>query len=82
MLFILISFAVGLTLLYFKPELFSVKYKQLVCTNNLYDNDLDLYYDIEKDIKFNKDGIYLLVGSIRYQFPNVLSQQHLFGDEP
>ena len=66
MLFILISFAVGLTLLYFKPELFSVKYKQLVCTNNLYDNDLDLYYDIEKDIKFNKDDNVVSIDVVRY----------------
>ena len=66
MLFILISFAVGLTLLYFKPELFSVKYKQLVCTNNLYDNEMDLYYDIEKNIKFNKDDNVVSIDVVRY----------------
>ena len=54
MLVVLILFACGLTLLYFKPELFSIKYKQLLCTNNLYDNEMELNYDIEKDVKFDK----------------------------
>ena len=55
LLFILIIFAVGITLLYFKPELFTVKYKELVCSDTLYDNEMKLDYDIEKDIKFDKN---------------------------
>lgn len=53
--FVLILLALGLTLLYFKPELFAIKYKGLECTNKLYDNEMTLYYDIEKTIMFDKD---------------------------
>ena len=66
MLVILILFAGGLTLLYFKPELFAVKYKQLVCTNNLYDNDIELTYDIEKDVKFDKNDKVYSIDVVRY----------------
>ena len=55
-LFILILLGIGLTILYLKPELFTVKHKGLKCENNLYDNKLELYYGIEKDIKFDKDN--------------------------
>lgn len=54
LLILLVLFAVGVTILYLNPELFTIKYKQLVCTNNLYDQNIELYYDIEKDIKFDK----------------------------
>ena len=55
LLVILILFAIGLTLLYFKPELFGGRNKRLFCTNNLYDNEIKISYDIEKDIKFNSN---------------------------
>lgn len=55
LLFILIFFCIGLTLLYLYPDVFAVKYKELVCNDNLYDEDMMLNYDISKDIKFNKN---------------------------
>ena len=56
LIFILILFGVGITLLYFKPELFTIKYNVLECTNNLYDNEIKLNYDIDKDIRFDKNN--------------------------
>ena len=56
LIFILILFGLGLTVLYFYPELFTIKYRELVCTDNLYDQELMLNYDIEKDIKFDKNN--------------------------
>ena len=53
-LVVLILFGFGITMLYFYPEFFIIKYRELVCTNNLYDQELMLNYDIEKDIKFDK----------------------------
>lgn len=50
---VLILFGLGITLLYFKPELFTIKYKGLDCVNNVYDNNIELYYDIEKSIVFD-----------------------------
>lgn len=55
LLFILIILGGGLTLLYFMPDLFSVKYKLLECTNNIYDEKIGLNYRIDKDVKFNKN---------------------------
>jgi len=54
LIFILVLFAIGLTILYLYPDMFTIKYKELVCTDNLYDNKLMLNYDIDKDIKFDK----------------------------
>ena len=51
----LVLFGIGITILYLKPELFTIKYKGLECTNNLYDNEIGLNYDIDKDIKFDKN---------------------------
>ena len=56
LLFLLFLLGVGLTILYLKPELFTVKYKGLKCESNLFDNKLELYYGIEKDIKFDTDN--------------------------
>lgn len=55
LVFILILFGIGLTLLYLYPDMFAIKYKELVCTNNLYDEDMMLNYDIDKDIKFDRN---------------------------
>ena len=52
----LILLAGGLTVLYLKPELFAVKYKGLICTNNIYDNDMEMNYDIEKNIIFDTEN--------------------------
>ena len=70
MLFVLISFAIGLSLLYFKPELFGVKYKEMVCVKDVY-NDGNTYekHVIEKDIKFdNNDKVDSIDVSIYYNF--------------
>ena len=55
LLLVLILSSVGLTILYFNPELFTVKYKQLVCSNSSYDKELMLNYDMEYDVKFDKE---------------------------
>lgn len=55
LLVILTLFAIGITILYFKPEWFSVKYKSLECYNNVYDYNMELSYDIEKNIRFDLD---------------------------
>ena len=42
-------------LLYLYPDMFAIKYKELVCTDNLYDENMMLNYDIDKDIKFDRN---------------------------
>jgi len=54
LLILLIVLGIGLSLLYFFPDLFSVKYKQLKCSNSFYDNDIKMDYIISRDIKFEK----------------------------
>ena len=56
LLILLILLAIGLTVLYFKPELFTIKYNELKCNNNLYDKVLELNYDIEENVRFDKDN--------------------------
>ena len=65
LIFILLLFAGGITLLYFKPELFADKYKVLECKNNLYDNNIELYYEIEKEIRFDKNDIVKKISVIK-----------------
>lgn len=45
--------AIGLTIFYLNPDLFAIKFKELVCENTIYDENLKLSYDINKDIKFD-----------------------------
>lgn len=52
---ILVLFAIGLTILYLFPDMFTVKYKEIICGDTLYDRELMLNYDINKYIKFNKN---------------------------
>lgn len=90
LVFVLCMFAIGITILYLKPELFSVKYKELVCTNKLYDNDMKLDYDIEKNIKFDEndkvDGVnvirnYIFLDStLYYQFKDEEKHYDYFND--
>ena len=56
LLFILVSLAVFVTVLYFKPDMFSVKYNGLECINNLYDQNMKLNYSIIKNIKFKENN--------------------------
>ena len=55
LILVLLLFGIGITVLYFMPDLFTIKYKGLDCTNNIYDNEIGLNYDIDKDIRFDKD---------------------------
>lgn len=55
LIIMLVLFACGITFLYFNQGMFVVKYKELVCVDKLYDQELMLYYDLEKDIKFNRN---------------------------
>ena len=52
-LFILILISGGLTLLYFKPELFTVTYKGLDCSKIEYDNTIGMDYYIERKLIFD-----------------------------
>lgn len=54
-LFVLILLCIGLTLLYLYPNMFSIKHKELVCTDNIYDDEIMLNYEINKDIKFDRN---------------------------
>ena len=56
LIFILILCAVGLTLLYLYPEKFTTEYKMLECDNKNYDQKIEMYYDINKTIKFDEDN--------------------------
>jgi len=56
LIFILVLLGVGLTVLYLKPELFTIKYKGIECTDNLYDNNIGLNYDIDKEVRFDRDN--------------------------
>lgn len=55
LIIILVVFATFITLLYFKPELFSTKYKKLECSGNSYDERMKLDYNIYKEIKFDNN---------------------------
>ena len=55
LIFLLVLVAIGMTVLYLKPELFTVKYKGLDCINNLYDENIELNYHLFKDIRFDLD---------------------------
>lgn len=55
LLCILILSSIGLTVLYLHPEMFTIKYKELVCNNKLYDEKIMLNYEIQEDIKFGKE---------------------------
>lgn len=71
LLFILILLATGMTLLYFKPELFTVKYKGLECSHNIFDPKLELYYDINKNVKFkDNDKVDSITVTRSYIFPD------------
>ena len=90
LVFVLCMFAIGITVLYLKPEWFSVKYKELVCSNKIYDNNINLYYNIEKNFKFDEndkvDSInvvrnYIFLDSnLYYQFKNEEKHYEYFND--
>lgn len=68
-LILLILLSIGLTLLYFYPELFTIKYKELVCNDNQYDEKMKMTYDIEKDIKFGNEDKTLNIDVVKvYKF--------------
>lgn len=90
LIFVLIFFGGGITLLYLKPDMFTIKYKQLVCKDNLYDQELMLYYDIEKDIKFDKNDKLESIDVVKtytfldsnsyYDFKDKISQEEYFNN--
>lgn len=83
---LLILAAIGLTILYFLP----VKCKELVCTNNLYDNSIGMNYHIDKDVKFDEDDKLLSIDVIRnytfldsdsyYEFKNNNKHEEYFNN--
>ena len=85
LLILFIVMGIGLSLLYFFPSLFTVKYKQLRCSNSFYDNDIKMDYIISRDVKFGKNDkvesidvvrIYTFLDSNEYyEFKN--NNQHL-----
>jgi len=65
-----------LTVFYLRPDLFTVKYKELVCTNTLYDSDLEMYYDITKDIKYGKKDKLVSINTTRtYKFTDITTYE-------
>lgn len=56
LLVLLILLAIGITLVYLYPERFFTGNEELKCINKIYDKKLELYYDIEKDVKFNMNS--------------------------
>lgn len=56
MIVILVLLGVGITVLYLKPEWFTIKYKGLVCNAKILDEELEIYYDIEKKIMYDTDN--------------------------
>lgn len=68
-LILLILLSIGLTLLYLYPELFTIKYKELVCNDNQYDEKMKMTYDIEKEIKFGNEDKILNIDVVKvYKF--------------
>lgn len=55
LIIILLGFAMFITLLYFKPDLFSIKYKKLECNSDGYDELIKLNFNIYKEIKFDNN---------------------------
>lgn len=55
LIFVLFLLGIGISVLYFKPELFTVKYKGMICTNKFYDENLKLNYEVEKNMIFDVD---------------------------
>ncbi len=54
LLIILIALLIGVTYIYFNPSVLDVELKELVCTTNEYNDEAEIPYTKEKDIKFNK----------------------------
>jgi hypothetical protein len=66
----------GLTLLYFKPDLFTIKYKKLECVGTLYDENIMLNYKINKEVKFDRNDKVEEISSVRtYAFFDSLSYE-------
>ena len=72
MIFILIILGAGITLLYFKPELFAIKYRGLDCSAKILDEELAVYYDVEKSIIYDPDDKLESISVIKtYNFVDV-----------
>ena len=54
LLFIMIILLIGVTYLYFNPSILDVTYKELTCEKELYNNKIDMAYQKNIDIKFDK----------------------------
>lgn len=76
LLLLLILSSIGLTLLYMFPEKFTIKYKELVCSNTMYDENIMLNYNIEKDIKFDSKDKIVSINTIR-EYVFLLEEDYL-----
>ena len=69
LLFILIILLMGISYLHFFPEDFQVELKTLRCTNTLHNSRLEMDYQIDKNIDFDKDDKFKHINVIeRYNF--------------
>ena len=69
LLFVLIILLMGISYLYFFPEDFQVELKTLKCKNTLHNSRLEMDYEIEKSINFDKDDKFNNISVIeRYKF--------------
>ena len=55
LLFIMIILLIGVTYLYFNPDMFDIPLKELKCDSEMFNNKLDMKYIKELDIKFDKN---------------------------
>lgn len=71
LLFILIILLMGISYLHFFPEDFQIELKTLRCTNTLHNSRLEMDYQIDKNIDFDKDDKFKHINVIeRYNFMN------------
>ncbi len=54
-LFILLG--IGITYLYLNPDILTLKLKMLNCTKSEFNNNISMRYNIEKNIRFDKDEV-------------------------
>ena len=57
LLVLFIILGVGLTYLYLNPDVLTIKLKALNCTKSEYNNNLNMRYNIEKNVRFDKNEV-------------------------
>ena len=81
----MILLGVFITIVYLYPDKFFTGNEELLCTNKIYDKKLEMYYDIDRNIKFDNKSklesidvlvVYTFLDNVMYdEFKN--SDRHL-----